>query len=107
MNIQNVDMGLHKHCFRCCAGKMKEASESNSEENASQRNPAGRLKDDRACDNESPTINLHDSAAEEKGVTDGNNLSQLIIPETLESNVFDLESNSGAKVSQIQPAEIS
>ena len=63
------------------------------------------MKDDRAHNNESPTIHLRDSSVEEMDFTDGNNLYQMIIPGTLESNAFDLESNSGAKVPQIEPAE--
>ena len=42
----------------CCAGKMKEATESNSGNDVSQRNPVGRFKDDRACNNESSQIHL-------------------------------------------------
>ena len=71
----------------------------------SQRNPSGRLKDDRVHNNESPTIHLRDFAAEDANITDGKNLSQIMIPGTKESNVIDLELNSGAKVSQSQPAE--
>ena len=71
----------------------------------SQRNSSGRLKDVRAHNNESPTIHLRDFAAEDEGITDGKIFSQIIIPRTKESNVFDLESNSGAKASRSQPAE--
>ena len=53
---------------------MKYASESNSGENASQRNSAGRLKDDRAHNDEWPTTHLRDSAAEDTGVSNGKNL---------------------------------
>ena len=101
----NIDMGLHKYCFCCCAGKMKESSESNFEKNASQRNSSRRLKDDRVHNDESSTTHLRDSAVEDRSITDGKNLSQILIPGTKESNVIDLELNSGAKVSQSQPAE--
>ena len=87
---QNIDAGLHKHCFCCCARKMKEASESNSGKNMSQRNPSGRLKDNRAHNNESPTIHLRNSSAEDAGIADEKNLSQLKKPGTKESNMFDL-----------------
>ena len=73
---------------------MKEASESNSGVNASQRNSAGRLKDGRAHNNESPTINLQDSTAEDEGVTDGKNFSQIIISEAKETNSGEKSSQS-------------
>ena len=79
---------------------MKEAPESNSRENVPQGSPAGRLKDGRAHNNVSPTIHIQDSTAEDEGVTNGKNFAQIIIPETKESNAFDLESNSVVKVSQ-------
>ena len=101
---QNIDMGLHKHWFCCCAGKIKEVSESNSRENASESNPDGRLKYDRTHNNKSPAIHLRYSVVEDAGVTNTKNLSQIIIPESKETNAFDLESNSGEKVSQIKRA---
>ena len=59
---------------------MKEASESNSGEKVSHSNPSRRLKDDSACDNESATIDLLESAAEDSGSTARKNISQIIIP---------------------------
>ena len=58
------------------------------------------MKDDRACDNESPTIYVRNYSAEDAGSTTGKNLFQIIIPANKETNVFDLESNSGEKASQ-------
>ena len=79
---------------------MKEAAESNSGKNMSQRNPTGRFKGDRACNDYSSTIHLCDSTMEDRNVANGKKLSEETIPGTTDSNVFNLESNSRTKVSQ-------
>ena len=75
--------------------------ESNSRNKSLHRKRAVRLKVHSAYDDYLSLINIHDSVAEDSGVTTGNNLFQIIIPSNEESIVPKLKAQKAFKCNSV------